>query len=186
MSVPKRPAAQPNQRGVSIIEVLIAVVVVSIGMLGIAGLQLTGMKQSTSGFNRSKATLFAEDIASRMRLNVNGVLDGDYDGHDSSVGGYCAAFTGPRCDASATTPATSCSTDELAAFDLYSVSCGLDGNSGVNGSDLPNGRLQVDCGTAGCPASSTWTIVVEWTENSSVSETAGDTDTRQVRMKLKP
>jgi type IV pilus assembly protein PilV len=178
--------ARRHQRGISVIEVLIAVVVVSLGMLGIAGLQLTGMKQSSGGFNRSKATLYAEDIASRMRINTRGVLSGAYDGHDSSAAGYCAAFTGPLCDASGTTPAGSCSADQLAEFDLYSVSCGVDGTSGVNGSDLPNGVVRVVCDTTGCPPESTWNISVEWTENSTVSETAGDTDTFQVMMRLKP
>ncbi len=175
-----------KQRGISVIEVLIAVVVVSLGMLGIAGLQLTGMQQSTSGFNRSKATLYAEDIASRMRINTNGVLDGAYDGHDSSAQGYCSAFAGPRCDAIEGAAANACSTDQLAAFDLYSVSCGVDGTSGVNGSDLPNAVLRVDCDTAGCPASGTWDVVVEWTENSTVSDTAGDKDTFEVMMRLTP
>ena len=62
-----------SQRGLGIIEVLVALVVVSFGVLGMASLQLTGMKHSSSGFNRSKALLFAENMATRMRINDAGV-----------------------------------------------------------------------------------------------------------------
>ncbi len=170
--------------GFSIIEVLVALIVVSIGMLGVAGLQLTGMKHSTGGFNRSKATLYAEDIASRMRLNSVGVENEAYNGHDSS-GGYCATFAGPRCDASPVNPAASCSPDELAAFDLYSVSCGVDGTSGVAGDNLPNAVLTVNCDTAPC-GDGEWAISVQWTEVDSISETRGDTRTREVLMRMTP
>jgi len=56
--------------GVGILEILVALVVVSIGVLGVAGLQLTGMKHSAGGYNRFKATLFAENLAARMRTNT--------------------------------------------------------------------------------------------------------------------
>ena len=186
MQISHRHSSRSAQRGVGILEVLIAVVVVSLGMLGVAGLQLTGMKHSTGGFNRSKATLYAEDIASRMRVNKSGVLDAAYDGHDSSAANYCSAFAGPRCDAGVGSNAQSCSTDQLAAFDLFTVSCGIDGTSGVNGNDLPNAVLTVDCNATTCTSNESWTINVQWTEGDSASDTAGDIVTKRVLMRLKP
>ena len=186
MRIRHRHAHRSAQRGIGILEILIAVVVVSLGMLGVAGLQLTGMKHSTGGFNRSKATLYADDIASRMRVNKSGVLSAAYDGHDSSVDGFCSAFAGPRCDVGIGNDAQSCSPDELAAFDLHTVSCGVDGNSGVNGSDIPNAVMTINCDASPCTETGTWSINVQWTEGDSASDVAGDTVTRRVLMKLKP
>ena len=69
-----RSGSAGRQSGVGIIEVLIALVVVSLGVLGMASLQLTGMKHSSSGYNRSMAVLFAENMASRMRAQTHKVL----------------------------------------------------------------------------------------------------------------
>ena len=70
VSARARPAGRSvplAERGLGLIEVLIALVIVSFGVLGMAGLQLTGMKHSAGGLERSKALLFAENIAARMR-----------------------------------------------------------------------------------------------------------------------
>ena len=53
------PHYKKHQRGVGIIEVLVALVVVSLGVLGMANLQLTGIKHSNSGYNRAKALMVA-------------------------------------------------------------------------------------------------------------------------------
>lgn len=199
----RRPAhACPrSHRGVGLIEVLIALVVVSLGVLGVAGLQLTGMQHSAGGFNRSKATVYAEDMASRMRLNrpaFTAASGYPYDGHDSSAAGYCAAFAGPVCDARDGTAAARCNATQLAAFDLFSVSCGVVGSDGGNGGlagvsgqggqrgqHLPGGSLQVNCDGA-CAPDSTWTISVSWSEGNAVTRQDDVDDERQVRMRVRP
>jgi type IV pilus assembly protein PilV len=57
------------QQGATLIEVLIAIVVLSIGLLGLAGLQVTSMQSNHSAYYRSQATLLAYDLADRMRTN---------------------------------------------------------------------------------------------------------------------
>jgi type IV pilus assembly protein PilV len=57
------------QRGVTLLEVLITIVVLSIGLLGYAGLQTMSLKNNTSAFQRSQATLLTYDIVDRMRAN---------------------------------------------------------------------------------------------------------------------
>lgn len=57
------------QRGVSLIEVLVAIVVLSIGLLGLAGLQASGMRVGQSSIHRSQAAQLAYDMADRMRVN---------------------------------------------------------------------------------------------------------------------
>ncbi|MDQ1303547.1 MAG: type pilus assembly protein PilV, partial [Pseudomonadota bacterium] len=58
-----------RQSGLSLIEVLITVVLVSIGLLGLAGLQLTSVRNSNSSGERFMATTLAQDIIERMRAN---------------------------------------------------------------------------------------------------------------------
>lgn len=60
-----------HQSGLSLIEVLITVVLVSIGLLGLAGLQLTSVRNSSSSSERFVATTLAQDILERMRANRN-------------------------------------------------------------------------------------------------------------------
>lgn len=66
------------QRGVSLIEVLVAVVILTIGLLGLAGLQASGMRVGHSSFYRSQANQFAYDVADRMRANPSDARAGNY------------------------------------------------------------------------------------------------------------
>ncbi|MGB0732462.1 MAG: type IV pilus modification protein PilV [Pontibacterium sp.] len=99
-----------SQTGYTLIEVLIALVVVSIGLLGMAALQVTSLKQNQNAYERSQAFLAAYDIVDRMRTNVTGFNDGDYfqgtDGFDDSDGADTS------CEGSA------CTTSQLASYDL--------------------------------------------------------------------
>jgi len=58
-----------RQRGVGLIEVLVAVLVLSFGMLGVAALQATSVRTNQSATMRSMAVSYAYDIADRMRAN---------------------------------------------------------------------------------------------------------------------
>jgi type IV pilus assembly protein PilV len=62
-------APNQKQRGLTLIEVLVAVVVISIGLLGVAALHLTSLRNSFDANIRSRAALLADDIADRMRAN---------------------------------------------------------------------------------------------------------------------
>ena len=63
-----------RQSGFSLLEVLIAIVVTSIGLLGLAAMQATGLRNNHSAYHRSQATVLAYDIADRMRSNVSSML----------------------------------------------------------------------------------------------------------------
>jgi type IV pilus assembly protein PilV len=67
-----------RQRGATLIEVLIAVVVLSIGLLGLAGLQVTSVQSNHSAYQRSQASLLANDLADRMRANRTEALTNAY------------------------------------------------------------------------------------------------------------
>lgn len=55
--------------GVSLVEVLVAVLVLSIGLLGLANLQLTAIRNAHSAHLRSQASILAQDILDRIRAN---------------------------------------------------------------------------------------------------------------------
>jgi type IV pilus assembly protein PilV len=74
-STKSRPAAAAAQRGVSLMEVLVANIVLSIGLLGLAGLQAAGMRVSQSSVHRGLAAQLAYDMIDRVRANAaNAVL----------------------------------------------------------------------------------------------------------------
>lgn len=72
MIAPNRIGRSHRQRGVSLIEVLIAIFVLSLGVLAMAGLQLSSMRTSQGALLRSQAASLATDMADRMRSNFTG------------------------------------------------------------------------------------------------------------------
>lgn len=58
-----------RQSGFTLLEVLIAILVISIGLLGLAGLMASSMRNSHSAYQRTQATWLAYDIIDRMRVN---------------------------------------------------------------------------------------------------------------------
>ena len=178
-----------HMSGVGIIEVLIALVLVSFGVLGMAGLQLTGMKQSSGGYNRAKATLYAENLAARMRSNLDGVEAFAYSSYDSATTN-CAAKPNPYCQTNKTTAAQSCSSAQMAAFDLFSIACGNWSSAGKAedgvSSSLANGRLQVSCDDTPCELNSNYTVVISWDENMGHDGTETTASAKRVQVRFNP
>ncbi len=67
-----------KQSGFTLLEVLVAMLVLSIGLLGLAGLMASSMRNNQSAYHSTQATWFAYDILDRMRANRVGALAGDY------------------------------------------------------------------------------------------------------------
>jgi type IV pilus assembly protein PilV len=110
-----------RQSGFTLIEVLVAVVVLSIGLLGLAGLQAMGLRNSHSAYLRSQATLQAYDMMDRMRANMSGFFDanGNYINPAPVENTNCLGTAG-------------CSSNDMAAHDLYEW-------NNANASLLPSG-----------------------------------------------
>lgn len=69
-STPKcAPNFHRNQSGISLVEVLVTVLIIAIGGLGIASLQLAGLKYSAGSYGRTQAIFLADDIINRIKSN---------------------------------------------------------------------------------------------------------------------
>ena len=79
MTMQQQHPSQPHQPGTTLIEVLITVILVSVGLLGLAGLQLTTVQNTNSAAERFEASTLARDILERMRANRQQALNGEYD-----------------------------------------------------------------------------------------------------------
>jgi type IV pilus assembly protein PilV len=75
------PAHHPGRRrqsGFTLIEVLVTLVLVSVGLLGIAALQLTTLQGNQESYVRSQASVLAGDMLDRIRANPVAFRNGDY------------------------------------------------------------------------------------------------------------
>jgi type IV pilus assembly protein PilV len=68
-----------RHRGFSLLEVLIALLVFSLGLLGMAGLLIISVKTNHSAYLRTQASFLAQSMADRMRANMPRIWTGDYD-----------------------------------------------------------------------------------------------------------
>lgn len=60
-------------KGFTLLEVIIALVIMSVGLLGMAGLQMRGLKSNQVAYQRSQATILAYDMADRLRANKTAI-----------------------------------------------------------------------------------------------------------------
>ena len=78
MNMKRRRRNSGTDRGFTMLEVLISLLIISIGMLGLASLQALSLKNGQSAYYRSVATQLAYDLSDRMRGNITGVLGNGY------------------------------------------------------------------------------------------------------------
>lgn len=101
------------QRGFSLFEVLVTVVVVSVGLLGLAGLQFAGLRASNNAQDATYAMQLAQDLADRIRANRVGALNGAYD--PFSIDASTPEQNNPGCQA------TACDPTNIAQLDRYEL-----------------------------------------------------------------
>lgn len=98
----RRVISSTRQRGLTLIEVLVTLVVVAFGLLGMAGLQIRLQQALVESFQRSQAVVLLSDMASRLRANRVEAAGGGYTvtgtlGTDSALADCTTATSGsPR------------------------------------------------------------------------------------------
>jgi type IV pilus assembly protein PilV len=127
-------------RGFSLIEVLITMLILGIGLMGLATMQFISLKNLNSSHFRYQAALIAYDMAERMRANRSAVTAGTY--NNMAVDGTESQVT-----------CSPCSSAQIADWDAYEW-----GQAIVTEAKLPEGT-----GTIAGDGSS-FTIVMNWKE----------------------
>jgi len=140
-----------DSAGFTLIELMVAVVIFAMGVLGLAAMQGQGLKFNSNAYERSQAVILAADMADRIRANLdvagnNALLYG-------AIGGAPAAPAPSTCTGTGNT----CSGAQMAAVDAYEWLSLIQ-------QILPQGTGSVTCSTAGaCAPGDTYTITVSWT-----------------------
>jgi type IV pilus assembly protein PilV len=67
-----------RSEGFSMVEVLVSVVILSIALLGTAGLMSSSLRNTNTAYYRSQATVLADDMFDRMRANLTAARAGEY------------------------------------------------------------------------------------------------------------
>lgn len=114
-----------KEKGFTLLEVLVAIVIFSFGLLGLAGMMTISVRNNHNGYLRSQANFFAENMMDRMRANPQALWLGAYDG-DANTGGTNCDMNNP------------CNFQELAAYDMEQWAQSV-------GTLLPSGQGNITC-----------------------------------------
>jgi type IV pilus assembly protein PilV len=124
------------------VEVLVALVVLGVGMLGMASLYVTTLQASTSAMSRMQAVNLASDLGDRIRANRTAGTA--YEGSPASDGTTCVGTS------------ANCSPADMAAHDLFIWQAQIDASLPGD----PSGTVTLNTATS----PDTYIIKVEWTE----------------------
>jgi type IV pilus assembly protein PilV len=80
--------------GSTLIEVLISLLILAIGLLGMAGLQTVSLRNTQSAYLRTQATILSGDIVERIRANLQGVESSNYDNIAGQLVPACNTLAG--------------------------------------------------------------------------------------------
>lgn len=143
-----------KQSGFTLLEVLVAIVVLSLGLLGLAGLQAASLRNNQTAYYRGIATQQALDMADRIRANLVGVRAFNYNNIAAGIPADPGCFT----------LVGGCSAANMAITDRFQWNT-------INAALLPAGTGTVTCADgpagSGCTATTgNWAfdITVMWTE----------------------
>lgn len=128
-----------RQRGFTLIEVLIALIIMSVGMLGIAGLYVHSMQAGRTSLFRHNAVILAGDVADRIRANPRAG----------------AVYTGAGANNNCIDGGINCTPAEMAANDILLW-------TQQAADTLPNGDVSVVFDNAVAPP--TYEITISWDE----------------------
>lgn len=159
-----------ESRGFTLLEVLIAVLIFSMGLLGMAGLLMVSVKTNQSAYLRTQASFLAQGMVDRMHANRVSLVAEDYDGD------YSAATAG----------ADPCA-DGSACADIVDRDTKVWSQQLVD--QLPNGSANIACGgtllgagaqRVAAPFDGLCQIVIKWNETSLNRNSEGSTSVSAV------
>lgn len=169
--------AKTREMGVGMIEVLITLLILSIGLLGVASLQFVGSFNNKDAMFRTQAVMVAQQLSERLRVSsvISSVTDG-YVVHNNYFEPDIYNFDNLSCPSDQSNYAcfcsqqpadipdcqsNQCSADDMAIFDAYQVSCSLS-------REIPGAEISLTCNDTdtldadACTAGSIHSIAVTW------------------------
>ena len=135
-----------KNRGFTLIEVLVAVIILGVGLLGFAGLQARTLSNNLSAYNRSQATQLAYDITDRIRSNQSVAAN-----YLSPAVSTCPNNTDP-CTA-CTSAILTCTPAQIAQKDLF------EWNKNITAA-LPSGGIGTVTAVGGV-----YTVTISWEDD---------------------
>jgi type IV pilus assembly protein PilV len=177
-------------RGFTLLEFLVAVLVLSFGLLGIAGLLLASVQNNSVSTQRTAATFLAQDMADRMRSNINATKVKDVNGVTQT-----AYYLSADVDANANcfgTASTGCNSRQaVAARDLFvwrqQIRASLPAGTGIVCRDSTpddgirgDTAVQADNGCDNDAGDSPWVIKIFW-QVRAVEDAASNASTARVQ-----
>lgn len=149
--------------GFTLIEVLIALVVLSFGLLGLATMQLNGLRNTNNAYYRTQASALANELVERIHANTNG-------SYQAAALPNCTVMPTNYCARAGSDAGGVCNAAQIATYDIFTVACGnRQGSSNAVGGIndlLPNGTLVVQdsAGAAACTANVQCSVTIGWNE----------------------
>lgn len=98
-----------QESGMSLLEVMVAVVVLSVGLIGVASLMLTSMRNNDATLARTQSTMLANEMYEKILANLPGAAAGHY---SVSFASTLPTTATPMCDTAI------CSTQQIAVWDI--------------------------------------------------------------------
>ncbi len=144
---------QEFQRGITLIESLIAIVVTALGIMGVLGVQMRTLTDTSTTVRRAQAIRLIEDLSERMKVNPNAMTAVDSFKADFNT---TPSFTPSACD-------SGCEAKALAEFDLAKWKTNV-------ASTLPLGQANIfwamgEGSSAADPNRRQLGVMVSWREN---------------------
>lgn len=133
-----------KQSGFTLLEVLVTLLIISFGLLGMAALQISALKNNLSAHHRSQATILAYDIVDRMRANIT-TIDNYVGIPDASVAAVATCLTD-----------TGCTPQNMALNDLAEWRTDL--------AELPSGTGRISSSGA------LYTVAITWNDRGDASD----------------
>lgn len=142
-----------RQKGVGMVEILVALLVLAIGVLGYAGLQLSALKSAETAHLRARATALARDALERMMVNPE--ASALYQAENSWSGDAPSAGEEPENRTQCIGATKTCTSSQVAEWDIQQLTWQA-------ANTMPAGRIMtMPCAMSGATSSC---VVIAWGE----------------------
>ncbi|RUR18503.1 type IV pilus modification protein PilV [Legionella sp. km535] len=142
------------QKGMTLLEVLVSVVLLAIGLLGIASMLMLSNKANNSSYAKLQAVQSVYDIFDRIRANSQAAINGNYNISNMGTNGLPTTVATPSvmCNVSTCTPS------QMATYDTwYWLTKDV--------AKLPNGSGSITSALSGVAGNTVITVTVQWDDS---------------------